>query len=42
MRCWILYDGKDLESNLFFAERLRDSGNELGLDCSIVTLDEMD
>ncbi len=37
MRCWILYDEKDLEGNTFFAERLRDVGNQLGMDCSIVT-----
>ncbi|MBR4686296.1 MAG: ATP-grasp domain-containing protein [Candidatus Methanomethylophilaceae archaeon] len=42
MRCWILYDRTDLESNTFFAERLRDCGNELGMDCSIVTTDTMD
>lgn len=42
MRCWILYDRADLESNSFFAERLRDCGNELGMDCSIVTTDTMD
>ena len=40
--CWILYDRKDLEVNSWFAERLRDSGNELGLECSIVTTDSVD
>lgn len=42
MRCWILYENSDLEDNRFFAERLMDSGNELGMDCSIVTVDELD
>lgn len=42
MRCWILYEDSDLEDNRFFAERLMDSGNQLGLDCSIVTVGEMD
>ncbi len=42
MRCWILYDKADLESNRFFADRLVDSGRDLGLDCSIVTTDSID
>ena len=42
MRCWILYDKEDLGGNRFFAERLMDSGNDLGFDCSIVTTDSMD
>ena len=42
MRCWILYDKADLDSNRFFADRLKASGDELGLECSIVTVDEID
>ncbi len=41
MDCWILYDPIDLEQNRFFAERLRSSGEELGLECDIVTSDNM-
>ncbi len=42
MKCWILYERKDLEQNRFFAEHLRDAGNELGLECSIVTIEDAD
>ena len=42
MRCWILYDRVDLEFNRFFADRLMESGNGLGLECSIVTTDCID
>lgn len=42
MRCWILYDERDLASNGFFARRLADAGSDLGLDCSIVTTEGMD
>ena len=42
MDCWILYDRADLESNGFFADRLREHGESLGLDCSIVTTDSID
>ena len=40
--CWILYDKGDLEVNRFFADRLRQCGEAAGLECSIVTTDEMD
>ena len=40
--CWILYDREDLEVNGFFAERLRQCGEAAGLECSIVTTEEMD
>ena len=42
MDCWILYDREDLETNRFFADRLCSSGKELGLNCSVVTTDEID
>ncbi|MBP5685409.1 MAG: ATP-grasp domain-containing protein [Candidatus Methanomethylophilaceae archaeon] len=42
MRCWILYDRSDLDSNRFFADRLMESGNDLGMNCRIVTIDELD
>jgi glutathione synthase/RimK-type ligase-like ATP-grasp enzyme len=42
LRCWILYDKADLDSNRFFAERLKASGDDLGLECSIVPVDEID
>ena len=42
MKCWILYEKADLESNRFFAERLMESGNELGMECSIVTIEDAD
>jgi len=42
MECWILYDAPDLEKNRFFAERLRDSGNSVGLECEIVTAGNVD
>ena len=42
MRCWILYEKEDLECNRFFAERLRESGEEFGFECSIVTTDSID
>jgi len=42
VRCWILYEKEDLEQNRFFAERLRDSGKDLGFDAEIVTTDKMD
>ena len=42
MRCWILYEREDLEQNRFFADRLKESGDQSGFDCSIVTTDEMD
>ena len=40
--CWILYDKGDLEVNRFFADRLRQCGEAVGLECSIVTTEEMD
>lgn len=40
--CWILYDREDLKINTFFAGRLRDVGNALGLECEIVTSDSVD
>ena len=40
--CWILYDREDLEVNRFFADRLRQYGEAAGLECSIVTTEEMD
>ena len=40
--CWILYDKGDLEVNRFFADRLRQCGEAAGLECSIVTTEEMD
>jgi RimK family alpha-L-glutamate ligase len=40
--CWILYDKTDLEGNRFFADRLRDSGRDLGMDCSVMTTDSID
>ena len=39
--CWILYDREDLEVNRFFADRLRRCGEAAGLECSIVTTEEM-
>ena len=42
MECWILYDRADLGKNRFFAERLRDSGCAMGLECEIVLSDEID
>ena len=42
LRCWILYEKGDLQQNRFFADRLRDSGNGLGLECSVVTSDSID
>ena len=42
MRCWILYEESDLQGNRFFAERLRDAGCSLGLDCSVVTVGGVD
>ena len=40
--CWILYDKEDLEVIRFFADRLRQCGEAAGLECSIVTTEEMD
>ena len=42
MECWILYERADLEHNLFFAERLRDNGERLGMRTRVVTTDSMD
>ncbi len=41
MRCWILYDTVDLAKNVFFAERLRQYGESLGMETSIVTTDSL-
>ena len=42
MECWILYDRADLEHNRFFAERLRDNGERLGMRTRVVTTDSVD
>ena len=42
MECWILYDRSDLDHNRFFAERLRENGERLGMRTRIVTSDSAD
>ena len=42
MECWILYDRADLEHNRFFADRLRDNGERLGMRTRVVTTDSVD
>ena len=41
LRCWIIYDIEDVAKNGFFAERLRLSGESLGMDTSVVTTDSL-
>lgn len=40
MECWVLYEKEDLERNRFFAQRLRDAGESLGMETRIVITDD--
>ena len=42
MECCILYDRADLDHNRFFADRLRDNGERLGMRTRVVTTDSVD
>lgn len=39
--CWVIYDGRDLEANRFFAESLRDHGRRLGMETEIAVAGDL-
>jgi len=42
VRCWILYEARDLEENRFFAYRLKKYAQQVGFDAEIVTIGNFD